>query len=387
MTRVRAAVCGLGLLVLTAGCATLGGSEYASAPYPNYVDESIFYAQLDPYGSWIEVQPYGLCWVPDDVAWGWRPYSYGSWAYTDYGWTWISDEPWGWATYHYGRWVDDPAYGWTWVPGNEWAPAWVAWRSGDDWIGWAALPPDAGWNPDGLSGYEDNSIPAEQWCFVRGRKLLNVDLRTSLAPSVRNETLLQRTRDVTRFGDLEGKPVNHGVALVTVERLAGRRPPELKIEDVTHPETGRAQDVQGETVRMFRTTLRPMPAGTGAEAREAREQIRTEPRPPRSAPPPVTTTHQLEKQREEQNRQAQATVQREQIELNREQSEELKQARSAAAQQEVLQRQAAERKAFEERRARESERMQAQLQRRFAKAGGDTTQVRHLPPKMVNVKH
>ena len=35
----------------------------------------------------------------------WRPYTLGRWAYTDDGWTWISDEPFGWITYHYGRWM------------------------------------------------------------------------------------------------------------------------------------------------------------------------------------------------------------------------------------------------------------------------------------------
>jgi hypothetical protein len=383
MTRMRVALCGLGflLLLLTAGCATTGGSEYASAPYPTYVDQSIFYAQLDPYGSWLEVPPFGLCWVPDDVPWGWRPYSYGYWAYTDFGWTWMSDEPWGWATYHYGRWLDDPGYGWVWVPGNEWAPAWVAWRTSDEWVGWAALPPEASWSPTGLSGYQESSIPTDQWCFVRGQKMLNTDLRTTLAPSVRNEMLLQRTRDITRFEIRAGRPVNQGVELVTVEKLAGRRPPQLTIVDASQPEHGRAQDVQGETVRMFRNTLRPMPANTNVQSAP-----HPAPRPPAAAPKPIATTQALEQQRQTQARQAQAALERERLELDREQSEELKKASSAAEQQAILQRHAAERQAFEQRRERENQRLQAQLKRRFAKAGGDTTQVHRAPAKTVNVK-
>jgi hypothetical protein len=348
------------------------------------MDESIFYAQLDAYGSWVDVEPFGMCWVPDNVPWGWRPYSYGYWAYTDYGWTWISSEPWGWATYHYGRWLDDPNYGWAWVPGNDWAPAWVAWRTSDEWVGWAALPPAASWDPAGLSGYEDNSIPSDQWCFVRGRKMLNPDLQTSLAPAVRNEMLLQRTRDVTRFGERDGKPVNHGVEVVTVEKLSGRRPPQLTILDAAHPEAGRAQEVQGETVRMFRTTLRPTPATTNVNVHS---QAHPAPHPPRSAPVAVTNSQVLEKQREAQQREAQAALQREQLELNREQVDELKQAQTAAQQQEIIQRQAAERKALEERKAKENQRLQQQLQRRFAKAGGDTTQVHHPAPKVLNVNH
>ncbi|HEX4138962.1 MAG TPA: DUF6600 domain-containing protein, partial [Candidatus Methylacidiphilales bacterium] len=30
-----------------------------------------------------------------------------------------------------------------WVPGYTWAPAWVSWRYGDGYVGWAPLPPDS----------------------------------------------------------------------------------------------------------------------------------------------------------------------------------------------------------------------------------------------------
>src|SRR6185436_20017344 len=87
-----------------------------------------FHAPLTPHGSWIEVGSYGRCWRPSGIAVSWRPYCYGSWAWTDCGWYWESDEPWTWACYHYGSWVVDSHHGWVWVPGIEWAPAWVSWR-------------------------------------------------------------------------------------------------------------------------------------------------------------------------------------------------------------------------------------------------------------------
>ena len=100
-----------------------------------------FYAPLAPNGTWIEVGTYGRCWRPAGVTPEWRPYCYGHWVWTDCGWYWASDEPWGWACYHYGCWVYDPDYAWVWVPGIEWAPAWVSWRVGGGYIGWAPLPP------------------------------------------------------------------------------------------------------------------------------------------------------------------------------------------------------------------------------------------------------
>src|SRR5829696_879022 len=66
----------------------------------------------------------------------------------DYGWMWASDYDWGWATFHYGRWVYDNFYGWLWMPGYEWSPAWVEWRSGGDYYGWAPLGPDFSFNSD-----------------------------------------------------------------------------------------------------------------------------------------------------------------------------------------------------------------------------------------------
>src|SRR5262245_42577024 len=105
------------------------------------VSISVFYDQLEPYGDWVEVGDYGYCWHPRDIDPDWRPYTTGNWAYTDAGWTWVSDEPYGWAVYHYGRWSRVERVGWVWVPDTEWAPAWVSWRRSDRHIGRSPLPP------------------------------------------------------------------------------------------------------------------------------------------------------------------------------------------------------------------------------------------------------
>jgi hypothetical protein len=100
-----------------------------------------FEAPLAAEGAWITVGSHGRCWHPARVEANWRPYCDGSWVWTDCGWYWQSDEPWAWACYHYGSWVDDPSAGWVWIPGTEWAPAWVTWREGSDFIGWAPCGP------------------------------------------------------------------------------------------------------------------------------------------------------------------------------------------------------------------------------------------------------
>jgi hypothetical protein len=130
-----------------------------------------FYDDLAPYGSWIQMPGYGYVWQPlatvQDPAW--RPYTLGHWAFTDNGWTWISDERFGWITYHYGRWMRTRSLNWTWVPGDQWAPAWVSWRYGGDYVGWAPLPPDARF--DGATGIQQwadqqYNLGASDYTFV-----------------------------------------------------------------------------------------------------------------------------------------------------------------------------------------------------------------------------
>ena len=116
--------------------------------------DTIGYEDLDDYGHWRVIDPYGPVWVPA-VAPGWAPYSYGHWVWIDpWGWTWVDDAPWGFAPFHYGRWVYYGSY-WGWVPGPYYvrpfyAPALVAWFGGPGWgvsfgfgfgggIGWCPL--------------------------------------------------------------------------------------------------------------------------------------------------------------------------------------------------------------------------------------------------------
>jgi len=110
------------------------------------VSYQTFYDNLAPYGQWVNDPQYGNVWVPNEGG-DFRPYgTRGHWVMTDYGNTWVSDDPWGWACYHYGRWTYDPYYGWIWIPGYEWAPAWVSWRYGGGYCGWIT-PSPAAYNP------------------------------------------------------------------------------------------------------------------------------------------------------------------------------------------------------------------------------------------------
>jgi hypothetical protein len=103
-------------------------------------NEEVFNEPLQNYGAWTQVDGYGRVWVPR-VGYGWRPYYYGRWVLTDWGWTFQSDDPWGWAAYHYGRWNWGLGVGWYWIPGRTWGPAWVSWRYGGGYVSWAPMGP------------------------------------------------------------------------------------------------------------------------------------------------------------------------------------------------------------------------------------------------------
>lgn len=138
-------------------------SQKAIAYQDDYISMQTFYDELSTYGYWMEDPDYGYVWSPD-AGRNFRPYfTNGHWAMTQYGNTWISDYDWGWATFHYGRWTYDQYYGWLWIPGNEWAPAWVTWRSGGGYYGWAPMGPGS----DNYYGYDnDYYAPNFWWVFI-----------------------------------------------------------------------------------------------------------------------------------------------------------------------------------------------------------------------------
>ncbi len=132
----------LGFKLVAAGVlylALVGG--LASPAQAGRTDGPLFYDALSPYGDWIDYGKYGPVWYPTRVSAQWRPYLDGRWLPTDEGWVFETSEPWGWATYHFGNWMPTREYGWVWVPGSTWYPATTAWRTNDDYIGWAPLPP------------------------------------------------------------------------------------------------------------------------------------------------------------------------------------------------------------------------------------------------------
>ncbi len=181
------------------------------------VDYNTFHDELSPYGRWMDYPGYGNVWVCN-VA-GFRPYySGGHWAYTRFGWTWVSDYNWGWAPFHYGRWSYDNAYGWFWVPGYTWGPAWVSWRNGGDYYGWAPLSP-------GLSiGINVGvGIPYNNWVFLPHRYMGYRSLNHYYVPPQRNVTIIRNTTIINNTNVYNNNRYVVGPNRSEVERYSGQR--------------------------------------------------------------------------------------------------------------------------------------------------------------------
>jgi len=241
------------LIAALAVALLLPASSALAQPAPEFeVSVGYFHESLAPYGRWVFVEPYGSVWVPADVAPEWRPYTQGSWVYTDVGWTWVSDEPWGWAPYHYGRWAFEPAYGWMWVPGVVWGPAWVAWRWGGGYVGWAPLAPVVGYEVDWIGG--PHVVASFGWSFCNEREILERPERRVYIPRERVTYYVEHTRDVTAYSHDRGRVVSRAIDPDVIARATGRVVPVHHLVDSR--EAGPAR-IDGSSVRVFRPVAAP----------------------------------------------------------------------------------------------------------------------------------
>ncbi len=202
-----------------------------------------FYSSLSPYGSWIQISGGVTVWRPVNVSSGWAPYRNGQWIWTDDGWYWESYEPFGYITYHYGRWYYDDNYGWIWIPDNQWAPAWVEWRYDNDYIGWAPLPPYAGFSISiGIHFTTNYYLPYYRWHFVRYKYICDPYVYNYFVPQTHVYRFYSRTKYRTNYGYSDGRVINRGVDIDFVRKRSGQNIREREIERVSDPREIRNQN-------------------------------------------------------------------------------------------------------------------------------------------------
>jgi hypothetical protein len=289
------AVLAVALITSTVGVRAQDGppppdAQYAQgdqgAPPPGQGDQGddqgtsfqTFYDQLGDQGTWVQTDDYGYVFQPNVSDPNWAPYTDGHWVYTDQGWTWVSDEPWGWATYHYGRWANIDGTGWVWVPGYRWAPAWVSWRYGGGYCGWAPLPPDtfvgAEFGDSGVAigigfhfgGDVDTNYNIGPGCynFVRVGDMGYRNYRGHFIDRSRNFTVINNTTNITninvnRNGNNAGGTNFRGVAAggpPINEINAHSRERIQNVNLVAANQPGRS-NLQGNSLSVFAPSVNP----------------------------------------------------------------------------------------------------------------------------------
>jgi hypothetical protein len=241
--------------VMKIGCIAffimLFGSLRNPVAAQDYNDNNItyqnFYDELNPYGQWIDYPQYGYVWSPR--VQDFRPYSTdGHWVWTDdYQWMWASDYDWGWATFHYGRWLHDDWYGWVWVPGYEWSPAWVQWRTGGDYYGWAPLGPGVNVNIN----FGRYSAPDDYWNFVPRQYIISPRLHDYCLPYSRNITIINNTTIIDNYGH-RNNIFTTGPDRYEVERYSHERINPYRFRETNRP--GR-NSFSGNTIDVYRPNV------------------------------------------------------------------------------------------------------------------------------------
>ena len=214
------------------------------------VSLQVFYDELQPYGTWMDYGNHGYVWIPR-VNRGFVPYATnGSWINTDYGNTWVSDYAWGWAPFHYGRWLFDDFYGWVWVPDTEWAPAWVAWRSGGGYYGWAPLMPGMGIHS---SFYFNNNFPAHYWSFVPYRYVTYRQVYNHCVPRPQVVNIINHTTIITHnHTDDRRHTYFTGPTRDEIERRGGGR---VTVHQVSERDRPGRTEVSRSTAHFYRPEI------------------------------------------------------------------------------------------------------------------------------------
>jgi hypothetical protein len=216
------------------------GLPKASAQVNVSVSFQTFYDELSPYGYWMNTPEYGYVWQPN-VASDFQPYATnGYWVMTEYGNTWVSDYDWGWAPFHYGRWYYDNYYGWLWMPDTEWGPAWVSWRTGGGYYGWAPMGPRV---------YE---VPANYWVFVPNRYITHRHFHSYCIPRTRVVNVYHNTTIINNYYTYNNHRYVSGPSVREIERHTGGRVQVHQVRNETRP--GRAV-VNNGAVRVYRPNV------------------------------------------------------------------------------------------------------------------------------------
>lgn len=243
---------------------------------PVDVTQNYFYDTLSPYGNWVNVDGYGLCWQPTVVVYNssWQPYGdHGHWVNTDSGWYWLSDYSWGSTAFHYGRWFRDSRRGWCWWPDTTWAPSWVTWRNtgANDYCGWAPLPPFSTYRPGVGFYYRGVAVTADfnfglganAFCFVPTKNFYDPHPFKYRAPQGQITQIYQRTTIINNYNVGGGgrNIMNFGIAPSRISTVTHAPIRQVTIRESSAP-VDRSSQLNRDTLTVHRPVIQQNNATT-----------------------------------------------------------------------------------------------------------------------------
>ena len=124
----------------------------------------------------------------------------------------------------------EPGLGWVWVPGYVWAPAWVVYRTGPSYIGWAPVPPSFS---VGVSFHFHDYYEPDYFVFVPDRHFCDRNIHRYAVPVSRTQVIYNQTTIINNNITIDNDVVvNRGLDVQRIERVAARRPERMSIERV-----------------------------------------------------------------------------------------------------------------------------------------------------------
>ncbi len=131
-----------------------------------------------------------------------------------------------------------------WVPGRVWGPAWVAWRSGGGYYGWAPLGPSVSININ---------FPSFFWTFVPQTHITNHHIHHHYVPSTQVVNVYNNTTVIKNHYRVNNRVYVYGPRKQDIERVTNSQVAVYRVDRLNKP--GQSQ-VEGRSVRIYQ----PKPA-------------------------------------------------------------------------------------------------------------------------------
>src|SRR5262249_49228579 len=153
---------------------------------------------------------------------------------------------------------------WVWVPAVQWAPAWVTWREGGGYIGWAPLPPEP--RPGIVI---DVTVRPAAFCFVEESHMHDRVRPTTVI--INNNTIINKTVNITKTKIVNNVVINDGPRVDVIEHASGRGIQKVSVNDLRHRDEQPVAD-RHPNLRARETT----PARQPVEKKPEQQQPRPE---------------------------------------------------------------------------------------------------------------